>query len=347
MKNIDSYTHLRGESVYLDDIPLLHGTLFGCVFDSPLAHGIIKNIDMGEALQVDVVVRIFTYKDIPGINQIGGIVQDEHLLAEHEVHCIGMPIAFVVAHTEEAARKAVKKIKVEIDPLPVITDPREARMQNELIIPQRTFRLGNTDEAWEKCTYIFEGIAENGGQEHLYIETQGAYAMLTENGGLKIYSSTQGPTAVQRHCSNVLGIGMNRIEVDVTRLGGGFGGKEDQATPWAILCALAAWHLKKPVKYSMHRMDDMRMTGKRHPYSSDFKIGLDRDLKILAYEAVFHQNAGCSADLSPAVMERTLFHCTNTYFIPHVKATAYSCRTNLPSNTAFRGFGGATGNVCN
>jgi len=148
---------------------------------------------------------------------------------------------------------------------------------------------------------------------------------------------------VQRHMADVLGVPMHRLEVDVVRLGGGFGGKEDQATSWAILCALATYHLNRPVKYSLHRMEDMRMTGKRNPYSSDFKIGLTRDLKILAYEATFYQNAGASADLSPAVLERTLFHCTNSYFIPNVTATAYSCRTNLPSNTAFRGFGGPQG----
>ena len=340
---IDSCTHLRGESIYLDDLPLVHGTLFGCVFDSPIAHGKIKHLDLSDALQCVDVVRIFTYKDIPGINQIGGIVQDEPLFAEEKLHFCGMPIAFVVAKTDEAARRAVKKIKVDIDPLPVITDPREARAKGELIIPPRTFQMGDVDKAWSECDYIFEGIAETNGQEHLYIETQGAYSLLTENGSIKIYSSTQGPTAVQRHCSNVLGIGMNQVEVDVIRLGGGFGGKEDQATPWAIMCALATHHLKKPVKHSMHRMEDMRMTGKRHPYSSDFKIGLNKNLKILAYEATFHQNAGATADLSPAVLERTLFHCTNAYFVPNVKATAYSCRTHLPSNTAFRGFGGPQG----
>ncbi len=136
---------------------------------------------------------------------------------------------------------------------------------------------------------------------------------------------------------------MHRVEVDTTRLGGGFGGKEDQATSWAVFCALAAWLLKKPVKYSLNRMEDLRMTGKRHPYSSDFRIGLDKDLKILAYEVNFYQNAGASADLSPAVLERTLFHCTNSYFVPNVTAKAFSCRTNLPPNTAFRGFGGPQG----
>ena len=341
--NIDSYTHVRGESVYLDDIPLLSGTLFAAVFDSPIAHGKIRRLDLQEALNMKEVVRIFTAKDIPGINQIGGIVPDEELLAEDHVHFCGMPIALVIATSEETAKAALKKIKVEIEPLPVITDPREAKEKGELIIPPRTFNLGDIDNTWPTCDIIVEGRSETNGQEHLYIETQGAYAIPLENGGIRIYSSTQGPTAVQRTAARVLGLHMHQLEVDTTRLGGGFGGKEDQATTWGIMCALATWHLKRPVKYSLHRMEDMRMTGKRHPYSADFKIGLGKDLKILAYEATFYQNAGAAADLSPAVMERTLFHCTNSYFVPNVKATAYSCRTHLPPNTAFRGFGGPQG----
>lgn len=341
--NIDSYTHVRGESVYLDDIPLQAGTLFAAVYDSPVAHGKIESLNTGEAMKMPGVVNIFTAKDIPGENQIGGIIPDEELLANTHVHFCGMPIALVIAESEEQARAAVKKIKMEVEPLSVITDPREAKEKNELIIPPRTFQLGDTNTAWKDCEYIFEGRTETNGQEHLYIETQGAYAVPQENGAIRIYSSTQGPTAVQRTAARVLSLPMNKIEVDTTRLGGGFGGKEDQATTWAVMCALASYHLKKPIKYCLHRMEDMRMTGKRHPYSSDFKIGLNKDLKILAYEATFYQNAGAAADLSPAVMERTLFHCTNSYFVPHVKATAYSCRTHLPPNTAFRGFGGPQG----
>ena len=343
MKNIDSHTHLRGESVYLDDIPVLKGTLYAAVFDSPVAHGEISSLDIDEAATMPGVIKIFTAKDIPGENQVGGIIPDEELLASTHVHFCGMPVALVIAESEEAARAAVKKIKIEIDPLPVITDPREAKEKGELIIPPRTFQLGDTSTAWSHCEHIVEGTTETNGQEHLYIETQGAYALPLENGAIKIYSSTQGPTAVQRTAARVLNVPMHQVEVDTTRLGGGFGGKEDQATTWGVLCALATYHLKRPVKYSLHRMEDMRMTGKRHPYSSDFKIGLNKELKIVAYEVTFYQNAGAAADLSPAVMERTLFHCTNSYFIPHVKATAYSCRTHLPPNTAFRGFGGPQG----
>jgi len=343
MKNIDSFTHTRGESIYLDDIPLLEGTLFGVAFGSPVAHGKILHLDLSEAEKMNGVIRIFTYKDIPGRNQIGGIVPDEMLLAEDHVHFNGMPVAFVVAKSVKAAQAAIKKIKIDIEPLHIITDPREAKEKGELIIPPRTFNLGDTEATWPQCEYIFDGTAETNGQEHLYIETQGAYTLPLEHGSIKIYSSTQGPTAVQRHMAVVLNVPMHQLEVEVTRLGGGFGGKEDQATSWAILCALATYHLKKPVKYSLHRMEDMRMTGKRNPYTSDFKIGLDKDLKILAYEATFYQNAGAAADLSPAVLERTLFHCTNSYFVPNVSASAYCCRTNLPPNTAFRGFGGPQG----
>ena len=343
MKNIDSRTHVRGESIYLDDIPTLRGTLFGVSFDSPIAHGEITKLDLNEALKSEGVVGIFTAKDIPGQNEIGGIIPDEPLLADHHVHFCGMPVAFVVAESDELARMAIKKIILETKSLPVITDPREAQQKGELIIPPRTFKIGNSSDAFSNCDYVFEGRADSNGQEHLYIETQGAYTYPLENGAIRIHSSTQGPTAVQRTCARVLGLSMHQLEVDVTRLGGGFGGKEDQANTWAALCALATYHLKRPVKYSLHRMEDMRMTGKRHPYSSDYKIGLSKDLKIIAYEVTFYQNAGAAADLSPAVMERTLFHCTNSYFIPNVTATAYSCRTNLPPNTAFRGFGGPQG----
>lgn len=343
MKNIDSYTHTRGESIYLDDIPLVRGTLFAACFDSPIAHGKVLSIDTSEAEKCEGVARVLTYKDITGINQIGGIIPDEPLLAGHHVHFCGMPVALVLAETDEAARHAVKKVKVEIDALPVITGPREAAAQNELIIPPRTFRIGDSATAFANCDYVFEGSCDNNGQEHLYIETQGAYAVPQENGVIRVYSSTQGPTAVQRAVSKVTGLPMHAIEIDVTRLGGGFGGKEDQANTWAALCALGTHVTKRPVKYSLHRMEDMRMTGKRHPYSSDFKIGLNKDLKIVAFETTAYQNAGAAADLSPAVMERTLFHCTNTYFVPNVTATAYSCRTHLPPNTAFRGFGGPQG----
>ncbi len=343
MKNIDSKGHVTGKSIYVDDIPTIQGTGYGVVFDSPKAHGIIKSVDYTKALALTGVINILTHEHIPGENQIGGIFPNEELFASKEVHFQGQPIALIIAESEHIGFKARKLIEIEIEEKEVITDPRVAQQKGQLIFPPRTFSLGSTSDAWNDCDHIFEGKVEINGQEHLYIETQGAYAQPLESGNIKISSSTQGPTVVQRAASKVLNVGMHTIEVDVVRLGGGFGGKEDQATPWAIMAALGAQLLHIPVKVILHRMDDMRMTGKRHPYSADYKIGLAKDLKIKSYEVTFFQNAGAAADLSPAVMERTLFHATNSYFIPNVKATAYSCKTNLPPNTAFRGFGGPQG----
>lgn len=343
MKNIDSKNHVTGKSVYIDDIPVQTGTLYGAIFSSPKAHGKIKNLDLSAAEALEGVERIFTFKDVPGKNQIGGVIEDEPLFAEDEVHFIGQAIALVVAKNEIIARKAVKLITIDIEEWDVITDPREAQEKGFLLLPPRTFKMGNVADEWAKCEYIFEGKAESGGQEHLYIETQGSYVYPIDNESLKIHSSTQGATLVQRIAAQVLGLSMHRIEVDVARLGGAFGGKEDQATAYACMAALASYILQKPVKLCLHRSDDMKMTGKRHPYSSDFKIGLSKDLKILAFKSTMYQNGGAANDLSPAILERTLFHSTNTYFIPNTEVTVYSCKTNLPPNTAYRGFGAPQG----
>ncbi|MFZ1290426.1 MAG: molybdopterin cofactor-binding domain-containing protein [Melioribacteraceae bacterium] len=341
--NTDVVKHVYGKSLFVDDFPILEGTLFAKVFTSSIAHGKIKCIKTNSAKLFPGVVAVLTFEDIPGINQVGGIIQDETLLAEGEVNFIGEPIALVIAESQKIANEAAKLIEIEYEELEIIVDPRKAYQANSLIMPPKIFECGDVSKTWEKCDLIVEGKAESGGQEHLYLETQSAFAIPKEGNEIKVISSTQSPTAVQKTIAKVLNLPMNKIEVDILRLGGAFGGKEDQATHWAVLTALGSYQTKKPVKLVFSRSEDLFMTGKRHPYSSDFKIGLTNDLKILAYEVTFYQNAGSVADLSPAILERTLFHATNSYFIPNVKATAISCKTNLPPFTAFRGFGGPQG----
>ena len=192
MKNIDSYTHVRGESLYVDDVNVRLGTFHAVVFDSPKAHGKIISIDYSEAEALEGVERIFTYKDIPGENQIGGIIPDEPLFAEDEVHFWGMPIALIVAKSELIARQARRLIKIDIEELPVITTAKEAKEKGSFINAPRSFKLGNTEKAFQNCDYIFEGETFSNGQEQLYIEAQGSYAEPLENGSIKITSSTQG-----------------------------------------------------------------------------------------------------------------------------------------------------------
>ena len=340
MKHVDIALHVRGESRFVDDEPAPEGLLHAAVFASPISHGSIKKLDTTLAEKSAGVHAVLTAADIPGENQIGNIFPDELLLAEDEVHFIGQPIALIVADSPENARHALNKIDCDIKERSAVLDPREAFARGELIAPPRTFSLGDTDMAWEKCEHIIEGRVDSGGQEHLYLETQASLATPTEDGGIELLSGTQSLSLVQKIVARVLGLPMHKVEVDTVRLGGAFGGKEDQATAWACLASLAAFTLHRPVKLVLRRGEDMRLTGKRHPYSSDFKIGLAKDGAILAWEAQIYQNAGAAADLSTAILERTLFHVTNSYFIPNVKVTAASCRTNLPPNTAFRGFGG-------
>jgi len=338
MRNKDAILNVRGESCYVDDLSSAGETLVAEVFSSEISHGEITHLDLSKAKSISGVIAIFTANDIPGKNQIGNIIEDEPLLAEDKVDYIGQPIALIVADSNTLARKAMQEIKIKYKKMPTIFDPREAFSKGHLIAPQRVFSLGDIDNAWNKCDMVVEGTVESGGQEHLYLETQSSLAIPNEY-GVKVISSTQSPTVVQRAVAKVLGISMNKVEIDVIRLGGAFGGKEDQATSWAAMAALAASKLGKPVKITLSRNEDMNMTGKRHPYSSDFKIGLKNDGRIIAYDVNFYQNAGASADLSTSILERTLFHATNSYFISNVRATAASCRTNSPPNTAFRGFG--------
>ena len=338
-ESVDAFVHTSGGSLYIDDLNEPKGMLHGYVFYIPVAHAKITSIDLSKALNCSSVHRILTAKDIPGENQIGGFIKDEPLLAEGGVHYWGQPLALILAEDLREAKKAAKLIEVVYEPLNVIVDPREAVKKNSFLIPPKTIIRGEAEQVFGECDHVIEGTATSGGQEHLYLEGQGALAIPRENGLLKIYSSTQGPTIVQSVIARVLNIKMHQVEVEVGRLGGGFGGKEDQATPWATLAALACLLTQKPVKIVLDRSDDMRMTGKRHPYEYDYKIGLNHAAKILAYEITFYQNGGSAADLSPAVLSRSIFHACNAYHVPNVKITAYSCKTNLPPNTAFRGFG--------
>ena len=339
MKHQDSELHARGQAQFTDDIPLTADTLHAFPLVSTIAHGLIKSCNFSKALALPGVKAVLTASDINGKNQIGNIEADEVLLAETEVCYQGQPIALIVAESAELVRQACELCEVDYEKLEAVFDARIANQFNQHIGSPRCFSMGNIETAWQQCEHIAEGQADCGAQEHAYLETQIAIAYPLENAQLKIISATQSPGMVQRITARVLGCAMHLIEVDVLRLGGAFGGKEEQATQWAVMAALAAQYTQHPVKLKLSREEDMRLTGKRHPYSADFKIGLDSKGKILAYQVQFYQNAGAFADLSPAILERTLFHAGNAYFIPNVQATAVSCRTNLPPNTAFRGFG--------
>ncbi|MEO1367381.1 MAG: molybdopterin cofactor-binding domain-containing protein, partial [Acidobacteriota bacterium] len=343
LDHLDAAAHVRGRSRYVDDEPRPEGLLFAAVLASPVGHGRISSLRVDAAAARPGVRTVLTAADIPGENQIGSVLPDEPLLATDAVHYVGQPVALVVADDALGARHACEHIELEIEPLEVIVDPRRAYDAGHLIAEPQTLERGDVDAAFADCHRVLEGQVEVGGQEHVYLETQRARAVPEEGRAVRVVSSTQGPYAVQKTVARVLGVAEHEVEVDVKRLGGGFGGKEDQATPWACLAALGAISTGRPVEIVLSRAEDLVMTGKRHPYSADYAIGVSEDGRILAFSGRYFQNAGAACDLSLAVLGRTLFHATNSYDIPHVRVWGAPCRTNIPPSTAFRGFGGPQG----
>lgn len=331
-----------GRAQFTGDLPLPPGSLHAQPATSPHAHARFTRVQTAAALAEPGVLAVLTAADVPGTNDVGNLVHDEPLLAEAEVRCVGEPFALVIAESPDAAWRAARLVDADWELLPAILDAREAAARGQLIEPPRIIASGAVDAAWADCTTVVEGSVRLGSADHVYLETQCALAVPTDS-GLVVHSSTQSPSATQAAIARVTGLPMSAVEVDVARLGGGFGGKEDQATEWASCAALAAVHTGRPVRLWLDRSDDLRITGKRHPYTADYRLGLDAAGHFLAYEATLYQDAGCLTDLSPAILERSLFHATNAYAIRHVRVTGISCRTNLPANTAFRGFGAPQG----
>jgi len=334
--------HVRGKSIYVNDIDAGKLMLCGKVFYSPFSHAEIKSINIEKALKVKGVHAILTYKDIPGINQLGPVYHDELCLAENEVTFMGQAIALIAAESIEIALKAEKLIEVVFNQKHPVITIEEAIEKNQLLAEPRIISRGDVESALNNSLHTIEGTLKTGAQEHWYLETQSSLCIPVED-DYYIYSSTQHPSETQAIVAEVLGLNRNRIIVEVKRMGGGFGGKETQGNHVAAWAALLSYHTKRPVKIHLFRDDDQIMTGKRHRFISNYKIGFDSDGVINAYKVELNSDAGACADLSMAILERAVFHADNSYYIPNISVQGRAWITNLPPNTAFRGFGGPQG----
>lgn len=330
--------HVQGKSVFIDDITAPDGLLHAVLFTSPVSKGRLKNIDISKAKTAKGVAAVFTHKDIPGKNQIGHMILDQPMFAFDEVEYIGQPIGMVVADTRKNASKACQLINIDIEKIEPVLDPREAYKKGLIHAQKRVLTNGDVEAAFKNCKYMAEGTIDSGPQEHFYFETQRGLAYPVEDDKIKVCASAQSPGAYQHHVAEILGIPMHKVELEIRRLGGGFGGKESTAV-WVAAPALAAKLLNRPVKLALTRNEDIATSGKRHAYSYDYKLGLDAEGKILAFEIFLYQHAGACADISPAVLGRSFLHTSGSYYIPNIKVTAVSCKTNIPPNNAFRGFG--------
>ncbi len=334
-----SLKHVQGTTIYFDDMPAIEGELHACVVTSPVAKGKIKNIDISAAEKMPGVQCIITAKDIPGDNQMGAVFHDEPCIASQRVDFMGQTLAIVAANSLEEAIRAAAAVKMDIEPEPPILSIEEAINQNAVLQPQRKIERGNVDQVFAQCKHVLSGRFRSGGQEHWYLETQICIAVPGEDDEMTCYCSTQHPSESQAIVAEVLGTDRNRIVVETRRLGGAFGGKETSGNHVAAWAALLAAKTRKAVRLRLTRDTDQAITGKRHRFMSDWKIGFDENGAIQAYEVVLNADAGYASDLTMAILERAMLHAENAYFIPHIRIVGNSWKTNLPSNVAFRGFG--------
>ena len=340
-----AHLHVTGQAIYTDDILEPTGTLQAYLVLSPYAHAKIKNWDLSAVRTAKGVFAVATFEDVPGLNQAGIVVLDEPLLAEKEVHYFGQPIFAIAASDIFLARKAAKKAKIDWEVLPANFDAQKALQEKELLSETMTMRQGEPEKFFSLFNQAnqLQFFYQVGGQEHFYLEGQVSLAIPEEDNLWKIYCSTQHPSEVQHLVSRMMGIEDSKVIVETRRLGGGFGGKETQAANFACLAVLLAHLAKKPVKLRLDRDDDMLITGKRHPFFAHLQLAFDPSGKIHALEIELAGNGGFSNDLTNPVVDRAMFHADSAYFIPNRKVVGHRVRTNLQSNTAFRGFGGPQG----
>ena len=340
-----AHLHVTGGATFTDDMPELAGTLYAALIMSPVARGelIGDGIDRDAILKEHGVVAVYTAKDIPGENNCGPIVHDDPFLAVGKVEFLGQAVAVVVAREMLYAREAAHKAKVLVKELPPILTIDEAMAAQSFVMPPKGITRGNASEAIAKAPRKVKGSTETGQQEQFYMEGQITYAVPREDGQLTLYSSTQHPDGNQREAAAALNLSTNDVEVICRRMGGGFGGKEGNASIFSQSAALAAFKLQRPVKLRVNRDDDMMITGKRHDFRIDYEVGYDDEGRILGADITLLSRCGYSTDYSGPVNDRACLHIDNCYYIPNLKLISHRCKTNTQSATAFRGFGGPQG----
>lgn len=337
-----AHTHVCGESEFVDDRPVMRNEVFADVFYSSRAHALIKRIDFTEVMRMPKILAVFTGRDFPH-NIWGAIFKDQPILAVDKVQYAGEGIAIIVAETLEAAQRAKSKVIIEYTDLEPVLSIADAIQKRSFIADARKIERGEVDHNMDLAPHKLHGKIIIQGHDHFYLESQVCIAYPMEDGQIEIHSSSQHPTETQHVVAHALGVADKDVVCQVKRMGGGFGGKESQAAPFAAMAALAATRLKRPVRICLTKDDDMIMTGKRNPFENEYKVGFDREGRILALDVKLFSDAGAYADLSTSIMERAMLHSDNSYFVPHLRVVGQVCKTNHHSHTAFRGFGGPKG----
>ncbi len=338
--------HVSGSAKYTDDILEPNNLIHGAIGYSTIAKGKIKKIDLSKVVNSKGVIKVITFRDIPGVNDVGPVFKGDPIFTENNIEYYGQPIFAVAATTCELARKAVKKAQIQYIQKKPILDIKEAIKKKSFVLHPVKISKGNAINEIKKSKYTLQGELYSGGQDHFYLEGQVSLTIPQEDNNFLVYASTQHPSETQQIIAKAINQKFNSIKVKVRRIGGGFGGKETQSFIFSVISTLLSKYTNKPVKLRIDRDDDMIITGKRHDFYYKYQVGFTKTGNINGLKIILASRCGFSPDLSGAINDRAIFHIDNAYYIPSIDLISYRCKTNTVSNTAFRGFGGPQGMFC-
>jgi CO/xanthine dehydrogenase Mo-binding subunit len=358
---LDARAKVTGEALFSGDLNL-PDQAYAKVLFSTYPHAIVRSVDISEALKMEGVLTILTSADVP-VNEYGLQAPDQPVLcgpgsnkpfADH-VRFVGDQIAFVIADTEEIAANALKKIHVEYEELPLITDPREAMKPEAMLLHPDTdsnifthyrIRKGDIKDAFTKCDVIVESTYYTPPQEHAYLQPEAGLSYFDEEGRITVAVGGQWVHEEQEQIAHALGVPAERVRVIHPAIGGAFGGREDMSIQ--IVLALGVVKLRemgkyRPIKIIWSREESIIGHHKRHPYYMKARWGATRDGKVIAVDNEIIADGGAYVYTSNKVLGNATLMCNGPYEIPNVKVEAYAVYTNNIPNGAFRGFGGPQG----
>ncbi|PJF27405.1 MAG: aldehyde oxidase [Phototrophicales bacterium] len=352
VRRIDALGKVTGEAVYPADIDI-DGQLWMKIKYSDRPHARIRAIDTSAAEALPGVVRVFTAADVP-VNEYGLVTKDQPVLCgvgstkpgADIVRCYMDNVALVVAETEAIAAEALKLIRVDYEDLPPIFDPEEAMRDGAPEIQQGVannilshyrIRKGDMAAGWAAADVVIEGEFSTGYQEHAYLQPEAGLGYIDEEGRVTVIVAGQWTHEDQHLIAHALALPEDRVRVIYPAIGGAFGGREDMSVQ--IILALAAYHLRRPVKIQWSREESILSHHKRHPIRIRAKWGARRDGKITAIEARVVGDAGAYNYTSTKVLANANLMVTGPYEVEHIHIDTYAVLTNNIPTGAFRGFG--------
>ncbi len=342
MDRVDAIEKVTGKTLYAGDFNI-EGMYFGVLVRSTRPHARIKSINIREALESEGVIRILSYKDIPGNPLFGVIKKDQPLLASDRVRFIGEPILLIIAESEKKAHKAAKLVKIEYEDMEVITSPYQSMESSTLIhdegnlLSHRKVIKGDVEKGFEESDIIVERNYKTTWLDHAFLETEAGFGYIDKKGRIIIISSTQNVHYKRKEISRILNMPEESIRIVQATTGGGFGGKLDMTVEGYV--ALAVYHTKRPVLIRYTREESFLSNTKRHPLYINYKTGATKNGNIKAVKVDIIGDTGPYISYGETVCLRAAVHATGPYEIPNVKVDSRMFYTNNPVCGAMRGFG--------